>query len=150
MLRRRRGVPSKFVKHHDSSANTIWSANCPPISDSNSALTQTSSYIAVCVVVRFALTVTHQGLVLTELRERVLPEPAGTAEILEACLFTAEEWSSLCVTETTERVFKIGVNLNLKRGNNIKFLISQWKKSCKFQLRKTDPIFDKICTEVDC
>ena len=58
------------------------------------------SYIAVRVCFVFAFAVAHQRLVFAELRQGVLPEPAGTAEVLEACLLTTEEWAGLGVAET--------------------------------------------------
>ena len=48
------------------------------------------------------LAVAHQWLVATELGQGVLPQPARSAEVLEAGLLTTEEGTSLGVAQAAE------------------------------------------------
>ena len=49
-----------------------------------------------------------------ELGQRVLPEPAGAAEVLEAGLLAAKERTWLGVAQAAQGVFQVRINLNLQ------------------------------------
>lgn len=64
-------------------------------------------------VVGLGLGVAHEGLVVADLCEGMLPEPAGTAEVLEAGRLSAEEGSGLGVAQGAQGVLQVRVDLDL-------------------------------------